>query len=77
VREPVVTGPAAPPVAILDDLTAVPVHVRPSSSYHENFIALNAVRAEAGMPPIPVVAAAEALEDYDLVELVDVGIMPP
>ena len=52
VRELVVTGPAAPPVATLDDLAAVPVHVRPSSSYHEHLVALNAARAEAGAPPI-------------------------
>ena len=76
VRELVVTGPAAPPVATLDDLAAVPVHVRPSSSYHEHLVALNAARAEAGAPPIPIIAADEALEDYDLVELVDVGVIP-
>ena len=48
VRELVVTGPAAPPVTTVDDLAAVPVHVRPSSSYHEHLVALNARRAEAG-----------------------------
>ena len=52
VRELVVTGPAAPPVATLDDLAAVPLHVRPSSSYHEHLVALNAARVEAGAPPI-------------------------
>ena len=76
VRELVVTGPAAPPVATLDDLAAIPVHVRPSSSYHEHLLAVNAARAEAGASPIPIVAADEALEDYDLVELVDVGVIP-
>ena len=76
IRELVVTGPAAPPVTSLDDLAAVPVHVRPSSSYHEHLAALNAARAGAGAPPIPVIAAEEALEDYDLVELVDVGVIP-
>ena len=76
IRELVVTGPAAPPVTSLDDLAAVPVHVRPSSSYHEHLAALNAARAGAGAPPIPIIAAEEALEDYDLVELVDVGVIP-
>ena len=76
VRELVVTGPAAPPVAALDDLATVPVHVRPSSSYYEHLLALNEARAEAGAAPIRVVAAAEALEDYDLVELLDVGVIP-
>ena len=76
VRELVVTGPGAPPVTTVDDLATVSVHVRPSSSYHEHLVALNARRAEAGAPQIPIVAADEALEDYDLVELVDVGVIP-
>jgi membrane-bound lytic murein transglycosylase MltF len=76
VRELVVTGPAAPPVATLDDLAAGPVHVRPSSSYHEHLVALNAARAADGAPPIRIIQAEEALEDYDLAELVDVGVVP-
>lgn len=76
VRELVVTGPAAAPVASLDDLAATPVHVRPSSSYHEHLTALNLARAGTGAAPIGIVAADEALEDYDLVELVDVGVIP-
>lgn len=76
VRELVVTGPAAPAVATLDDLASVPVHVRPSSSYHEHLEALNTSRAEAGLPAISIVTAEEALEDYDLAELVEVGVIP-
>ncbi|MFG6084225.1 transporter substrate-binding domain-containing protein [Paracoccus litorisediminis] len=76
VRELVVTGPAAPPVATIDDLTAIPMRIRQSSSYHEHLVALNAARVEAGKPPIPVIAADEALEDYDLAELVNVGVVP-
>jgi ABC-type amino acid transport substrate-binding protein len=49
VRELAVTGPAAPAVASLDDLAFAPVHVRPSSSYHEHLESLNASRAEAGL----------------------------
>jgi membrane-bound lytic murein transglycosylase MltF len=76
VRELVVTGPAAPPVATLDDLAAVPLHVRASSSYHEHLMALNGARAEQGTPPIRIIAADEVLEDYDLAELVDAGVIP-
>ena len=76
VRELVVTGPAAPAVATLDDLAAVPLYVRPASSYHEHLSALNESRSEADLPALRVVAADEALEDYDLVELVDVGVIP-
>lgn len=76
VRELVVTGPAAPPVASLDDLATVPVRARPSSSYHEHLVALNGTRASDGARPIRIMPAEEALEDYDLAELVDVGVMP-
>jgi ABC-type amino acid transport substrate-binding protein len=70
VRELVVTGPAAPPVATLDDLAAVPVHVRPSSSYYEHLMALCDAGRRRGA------AAEEALEDNDLAELVDVRVFP-
>ena len=60
----------------LDDLAAAPLHVRPSSSYHEHLVALNAARVGAGLPALEVVAADEALDDYDLAELVDVGVIP-
>jgi membrane-bound lytic murein transglycosylase MltF len=76
VRELIVTGPAAQPSMTLDDFATVPVYVRASSSYHEHLIALNARRTEAGTPPIRIIAADEALEDYDLVELLDVGVIP-
>ncbi len=76
VRELVVTGPAAPAVTTLDDLARVPLHVRPSSSYFEHLAAINATRAAAGRPSLRIVEADEALEDYDLVELVSVGVIP-
>lgn len=76
VAEVVVTGPAAPVVTTLEDLASAPLHVRPSSSYHEHLVALNAARVAAGRPALEVVAADEALDDYDLAELVDVGVIP-
>ena len=76
VDEIVVTGPSAPAIASLDDLAGTAVHVRPSSSYFEHLEALNAARAAAGRTPIPLVPADENLEDYDLLELADVGVIP-
>jgi membrane-bound lytic murein transglycosylase MltF len=76
VKEVVVTGPSAPPLASLDDLVKVGLYVRPSSSYHEHLVALNRARIAAGQPPIPIVAANENLEDFDLFELLDVGVVP-
>ena len=74
--EIVVTGPAAPPIESFDDLAGTGVQVRRSSSYFEHLGALNARRVAEGAAPIPVVEADENLEDNDLIELVDVGVIP-
>lgn len=76
VAEIVVTGPAASGITTLDDLAAISVHVRPSSSYHEHLVVLNAERVANDRLPIPIVAVDENLEDFDLAELVDVGVIP-
>ena len=76
VRELVVTGPAARRVSTLDDLADIGVYVRPSSSYYEHLVALNTERAKAGKDEIALFEADERLEDYDLVELANVGVIP-
>ena len=76
ISELVVTGPAAPDVTSFDDLARVGLFLRRSSSYFEHVQALNAKRAAQGLAPIPVQAADERLEDYDLLELVQAGTIP-
>jgi membrane-bound lytic murein transglycosylase MltF len=76
VSELVITGPAAPDIATFDDLAESEVHVRPSSSYFEHLKAFNERRASEGNAEIPVRPADERLEDYDLLELVEAGIIP-
>jgi membrane-bound lytic murein transglycosylase MltF len=76
VSELVVTGPAAPAVRSFDELVDVGVHLRRSSSYFEHLSRLNEKRQTAGKPPVPIDPADEVLEDYDLLEMVDVGIIP-
>ncbi len=76
VKELVVTGPAASAVKSFDDLAAVGVYVRKSSSYHEHLVALNGKRKASGKPEIPIRLADENLEDYDLLDLVNTGITP-
>ncbi len=76
VNELVITGPAAPNVTSLDDLVATKLHIRKSSSYFEHLVELNREREAAGQAEIPVVAADERLEDYDLLEMVNVGLIP-
>jgi membrane-bound lytic murein transglycosylase MltF len=76
VREVVVTGPGAPPLTTLDDLSGMDVHARRSSSYWPSLEALNAGLAARGLAPARLVAADEHLEDEDLLELVAAGSLP-
>ncbi len=76
VSELVVTGPGAPEITSLDDLHSSGVRVRRSSSYSEHLSALNEVRKKEGKAEIPVSYADEHLEDYDLLEMVNAGIVP-
>jgi membrane-bound lytic murein transglycosylase MltF len=76
VAEIVITAADAPAIESFDDLVATEVHVRRSSSYFEHLAALNARRAAEGKGPIKVIEADEDLEDNDLIELVDVGVIP-
>jgi membrane-bound lytic murein transglycosylase MltF len=76
INELVVTGPSAPKVGSFDDLVAPQLHLRRSSSYFEHMTTFNAERRKSGKRPIPVVAVDEYLEDYDLLDLVNAGLMP-
>jgi len=76
VREVLVTGPASPSVASLDDLGGKAIHVRRTSSYFEHLAALNAERRAAGKPEIVVSEIDENLEDEDILEMVNAGLLP-
>ncbi|HET9598190.1 MAG TPA: transglycosylase SLT domain-containing protein [Anaeromyxobacteraceae bacterium] len=75
VKEIVVTGPGAPGISVAEDLAGRTVHVRRASSYFESLAALNERLAAAGSPRMNVVAIPDALEDEDVLELVDVGLL--
>ncbi|HVJ60310.1 MAG TPA: transporter substrate-binding domain-containing protein, partial [Burkholderiaceae bacterium] len=74
-REILVTGPTAPALGTLDDIAGKTVHVRPSSSYHESLVALNQKLKAAGRPLVRVVALPDALEDEDVMEMINAGIL--
>jgi membrane-bound lytic murein transglycosylase MltF len=76
VREVVVTGPAAPAVRTLEGLAGQEVPVRPSSSYHASLTALDARLREAGLPSLRLTPVDEHLEDEDLLEMVNAGVLP-
>jgi membrane-bound lytic murein transglycosylase MltF len=76
VSELVVTGPGAPPIANLDDLAGREVSARASSSYYESLRRLNGKFKQAGKPLMKLTAADELLEDEDLLEMVNAGLIP-
>ena len=76
VKEVVVTGPDSPPLAGLDDLAGQEIMVRKSSSYYTHLMAFNEVLKAKGLKEIQIEAADETLEDEDLLEMVNVGLLP-
>jgi membrane-bound lytic murein transglycosylase MltF len=76
VNEVLVTGPGAPGVTRLEDLRGKTVFVRKSSSYYESIQAYNQRMKAQGGAQIDVKAAPENLEDDDLLEMVNAGLIP-
>ena len=75
VREVVVSGPVSPKVASLDDLSGKEVFVRKSSSYYESLVTLNKKFAAEKKPPVTLKEAPETLEDEDLLEMLNAGLI--
>ncbi len=75
IREVVVTGPASPPLANLDDLAGKEIHVRRSSSYYESLTALNERFKSDGKPAIILRLVPDALEDEDMMEMLNAGVI--
>ena len=76
ISEVVVTGPGAPPIGSLYDLSGKEVFVRKSSSYFESLTGLNEKLKKDGKPPVDIQLASESLEDDDLLEMVNAGLIP-
>ena len=75
VRQFVVTGPASPRLTSLEDLSGKQVYVRRSSSYWNHLEHLNKRFANEDRPPVKLKAAPEDLEDDDLLEMVNAGLI--
>jgi membrane-bound lytic murein transglycosylase MltF len=75
VSEVVVSGPSSPKVGSLDDLSGKEVFVRKSSSYYDSLVALNAKFSAAGKSPVRLKEAPEILEDEDLLEMLNAGLV--
>lgn len=76
VSEIVVTGPASPQLDSIEDLSGQEIFVRPSSSYYQSLQALNASFKRRGLAPIRLRPAPEVLEDEDLLEMLNAGLVP-
>lgn len=76
ISEILVTGPSAPAVSSLEDLAGQTVHVRVSSSYFDSLQALSKTLEDAGKPAIDIQPISELLEDEDVLEMVNAGLIP-
>jgi len=75
VMELVVTGPKSPAIATANDLAGKMVHVRRASSYYESLAALNGRFAKEGKPAMKIVLVPDALEDEDMLEMLNAGLL--
>lgn len=75
-KEIVVSGPAGKVLNGFEDLLGDTVYIRRSSSYYEHLQAFNDSLQRAGKPVVHVQPVDEHLEDDDLLEMVNAGILP-
>jgi membrane-bound lytic murein transglycosylase MltF len=75
VSELVLTGPSSPAIATADDLSGRTVHVRKASSYYDSLAALNERFKSEGKPPAKLVLVPDALEDEDMMEMLNAGLI--
>jgi membrane-bound lytic murein transglycosylase MltF len=72
----VVTGKDAPAILSETDLAGREIHVQRASSYYEDLVALNERLTNAGARPVSIVEVDARLEDEDVLQMVDAGIIP-
>ena len=73
--EILVTGPSSKPIDKLDAMSGREVHARRSSSYYSSLLALNKRFAAEGKDPVRITIVDEHLEDEDLLEMVNAGLV--
>lgn len=73
--EIVATNRASPAIESIEGLAGRTVHVRKASSYYLSLTALNAQFEKDGKPLIKIVLVPDALEDEDMLEMLDVGLL--
>ena len=76
VSQIVVTGPGAPAIATADDLAGREVFVRKASAYYDTLTKLNEQLKARGKPAVVIDEAPDVLEDDDILEMVNAGLVP-
>jgi len=75
ISEIVVTGPKSPELKTLDDLSGKRIHVRKASSYYESLEKQNEKFSKDKKAPITLVVVPDSLEDEDLMEMLEAGLV--
>ena len=76
VKEIIVTGPASPAINTLDDLSGTDAYVCLSSTYAQDLELLNDQFEKSGKKLVNIKALDENLEDEDILEMVNAGMLP-
>ena len=76
VKEVLVTGPAAPKIETIADLADREIHVKILSSYYVHLLSANEDLIKSGKRPIKIAFSDDNLEDEDILEQVNAGILP-
>ena len=76
IDEIAVTYMNSPKLSNPEDLSGKEIYVRKSSSYYESLVGLNQSLKKAGKPEVVIKEASEYLEDEDLLEMVNAGLIP-
>ena len=76
VSQILVTGPGAPTIATAEDLSGTEIFARENSSHYQSLLALNEKFNDQGKPPVAIRATPGNLEDDDLLEMVNAGLLP-
>ncbi|WP_084502193.1 MltF family protein [Fundidesulfovibrio putealis] len=74
-NEIVVTGPGAPQIGSLDDLSGREVHVRAATSYRQSLDTLNERFAREGREPVNIVLLPDELQDEDVLDMLNAGLI--
>ena len=72
----VVTGPAAPPIARLEDLSGQQIYVHENTAIWDKLTELNERLRKAGKMPVELVPADPSLLDDDIAQAVNAGLVP-